>query len=163
MEDFHKHLKNNWSDIKLRPGYLEYRVADSVPFKIAMSVPALIKGLVFDSNSWEAVEKLTKGWTYEDVIEIDKKAWKEGLKTKAKGKTLLWYAKQLIEISNEALHRFNKTKAVNNEEDESIYLAPLKEQIFIKEKSVAKELAELWQKDWGQDPRRLLEWCEEDM
>lgn len=163
FEDFDQHVKTVWSDIRLRRGYLEYRVADSVPFKMAMAVPALIKGLVFDSQSWRAVEKLTKGWTYQDIITADREAWKTGLQTELKGKTLLFYAKQIIEIANDALHRLQNTKAIDDGEDESIYLAPLKEQIFIKEKSVAEELVDLWEGDWDRDQRRLLEWCEEEM
>ena len=133
FRDFDQHIKSVWSDIRLRPGYLEYRVADSVPFKLAMSVPALVKGLIFDSTSWRTIEKLTKKWTYSDIVETDKEAWKSGLKTEIGGKNLLWYAKQIIEISNDALHKFDNTQAVDHTQDESVYLAPLKEQIFIKE------------------------------
>ena len=88
--DFDQHVKTTWSDIRLRPDYIEYRVADSVPMRFAMGVPSLIKGLVFDSRSWGAVEKLTKDWTYEDIINADREAWKHGLQTKIRGKTLLW-------------------------------------------------------------------------
>ncbi len=163
MEDFDQHVKTTWGDIRLRPAYLEYRVADSVPFKMAMSVPALIKGLVFDSQNWDAVLDLTKDWTYEEIIEADKKAWSEGLNVEIKGKSLLWYAKALVHIANEALHRFNRTTASNDEDDESVYLAPLKEQVYIKEKSIAREIVDLWEKEWEQNPKRLLDWCNQEM
>jgi len=163
FRDFDQHVKTVWSDIRLRPGYLEYRVADSVPFRMAMSVPSLMKGLIFDSTSWGAIEKLTKNWTYFDIVEVDEKAWKSGLKTEIGGRTLLWYAKQIIEISNDALHKFDNTQAVDHTQDESIYLAPLKEQIFIKEKSVAEELVGKWGSEWNQNPQKILEWCEKEM
>lgn len=156
--DFDQHVKTCWSDIRLRPSYLEYRVADSTPERLAMSLPALMKGLMFDSESWGAVEELTKDWSYHDILEIDKQAQKTGLQTEVKGKTLLTYAQELITLSNEKLHGFERTEA--NEDDETVYLAPLKEQIFIKEKSPAEELRDLWEGEWNQNPVRILEWCE---
>ena len=161
LYDFDQHIKTTWGDIRLRPSYIEYRVADSVPFKLVMAVPALIKGLLMDSGSWAAIEELTKDWTYDDIIELDKKAWKEGLQAEIKGKKLLFYAQELINLANEKLHKFSRTSGADTETDESIFLAALKEQIYIKEKSPAEELAELWEKEWNHDPKHLLEWCEE--
>lgn len=156
--DFDQHVKTCWSDIRLRPSYLEYRVCDSTPEKLAMSLPALIKGLVFDSDSWNAVEELTKEWTYDDILDIDKRATKTGLQTEVNGKKLLTYAQELITLSNEKLHGFERREAT--EDDESVYLAPLKEQIFIKEKSPAEEMRDLWEGEWNKNPARILEWCE---
>jgi glutamate--cysteine ligase len=158
--DFDQHVRTLWSDLRLRPGYLEYRVADSVPSSMAMALTALIKGLVFDSSSWDAVEELTKGWTYERVKEIDEAAWKTGLQTEVDGKLLLTYAQQLTIIANDALHRFARTDVTDV--DESIFLAPLKEQIFIKEKSPAEELVALYEGEWNGDLSRIIEWCETD-
>jgi glutamate--cysteine ligase len=158
--DFDQHVKTLWSDLRLRPGYLEYRVADSVPSSMAMALTALIKGLVFDSSSWDAVEELTKGWTYERILEIDEAAWKTGLQTEVDGKLLLTYAQQLTIIANDALHRFARTDVT--EVDESVYLTPLKEQIFIKEKSPAEELVALYEGEWNRDLSRIVEWCETD-
>ncbi|MCF7844941.1 MAG: hypothetical protein K9M03_03895 [Kiritimatiellales bacterium] len=160
IAQFDQHVKTTWSDIRLRPSYLEYRVADSTPFKFIMALPALMKGLLFDSDSWNQVKELTEEWTYEDILSIDKQAWETGLQTEVNGKTLLTYAQELITIANEKLHQFERTDA--QEDDESIYLAALKEQIFIKEKSFAEELKELYKGDWNNDSSRILEWCESE-
>jgi glutamate--cysteine ligase len=159
-EDFDQHVKTTWSDIRLRPSYLEYRVPDSVPFRYIMAVPALMKGILFDSDSWEQVRKLTEKWTYDDVLSIDRRAWVTGLQTEVHGKTLLTYAQELITIANEKLHSFERTDA--SQDDESIYLSTIKEQIFIKEKSPAEELAELYDNEWNADLSRILEWCDID-
>ena len=50
---------------------------------------------------------------------------------------------------------------MDTQKDESVFLAPLKEQIHIKEKSPAEELVEKWEKEWNKDPKRLIEWCNE--
>ncbi len=158
-QDFDQHIKTCWSDIRLRTGYLEYRVADSTPESLAMSLPALLKGLLFDSSSWDAVEELTKDWTYDRIHEIDREACTHGLQTDVNGKKLLTYAQELITIANEKLHGFERTEAT--QDDETVFLAPLKEQIFIKEKSPAQEMRDLWEGDWNQNPARILEWCEQ--
>lgn len=157
--DFDQHVKTCWSDIRLRPSYLEYRVADSTPEKLAMSLPALIKGLVFDSDSWNAVKELTSTWTYDDILDLDRRAATTGLQTEIHGKKLLTYAQELITLSNEKLHGFERTEAT--EADETVYLAPLKEQIFIKEKSPAEEMRDLWEGEWNKNPARILEWCDQ--
>ncbi|MDD5469678.1 MAG: glutamate-cysteine ligase family protein [Candidatus Peribacteraceae bacterium] len=157
-KDFDRHVKTTWSDIRLRPSYLEYRVADSVPFKYVMSLPAIMKGLLFDSGNWQQVRALTDGWTYEQVIDLDRRAWKEGLRTEIDGKSLLLYAQELVMLANEKLHSFGRLDST--ETDESVYLCALKEQVYIKEQSFAEELRELWQYDWKQDTTRVLEWCE---
>lgn len=156
--DFDRHVKTTWSDLRLRPSYLEYRVADSVPFRHIMGIPALMKGLMFDSGSWKQVKELTKDWTYEEIIDIDKRAWKTGLQTEVRGKKLLTYAQEIITIANEKLHTFNRKDASN--EDESTYLSAIKKQIFIKEKSPAEELVALYESEWNGNLSRILEWCD---
>ncbi len=159
IADFDQHVKAIWSDIRLRPSYIEYRVADSLPSALALSLPALMKGLLFDSDSWSAVEAFTRDWTYEDVIHIDRESWKKGLQTEVNGKKLLTYAQELITIASEKLQGFNRLDASN--EDESVYLDEIKKQIFVKEQSPAEELVDLYEHDWNKDLGRLIEWCEQ--
>ncbi len=160
LEDFDRHVKTTWSDLRLRPSYLEYRVADSSPFRFIMAIPALMKGLLFDSENWEKIHELTSEWEYEDILNIDRQAWKTGLHTEIHGKKLLTYAQEIITIANEKLHSFQRMDAAN--EDETRYLSVIKEQIFIKEKSPAEELVHLYEHEWNGDLKRILEWCEID-
>ena len=67
-----------------------------------------------------------------------------------------------MHIANDALHKFARTTASSDETDESVFLASVKDQVYIKEKSIASELVELWDKEWDQNPKRLIEWCEKD-
>ena len=159
IEDFDQHVKTIWSDVRLRPSYIEQRVADSVPYPLAMSLAALMKGLMMDSSNWDAIAELTKNWTYQDVINADAAAWKTGLQTEVKGRKLLTYAQEIIILANAKLHMFNRKDATD--EDESVYLAPLKEQIFIKEKSPAEELLALYEGEWNNDVHRIVEWCDQ--
>lgn len=158
LDDFDIHVKTTWSDIRLRPPYIEYRVPDSLPFHLAMAFPAFIKGLVCNSGSWKLVAELLGDFSYQELIDLDCQAWKTGLRTEVKGKPMLSYVQELITISNEALHKISNLDVTGT--DESVYMAPLKEQIFIKEQSPAEEMVSLYETAWDGDVRRVLEWCE---
>ena len=157
--DFDQHVKTIWSDLRLRPSYIENRIADSNPYPLAMSHAALMKGLLMSSKSWEAVKEMTEDWTYDDILDLDIRACTEGLQTKMRDRPLLSYAQELIIIANEALHELANNDVTNT--NETVFLAPLKEQILIKEKSPAEELLELFHTEWNQDARRVVEWCEQ--
>lgn len=159
MEDFDQHVKTTWSDIRLRPSYIEYRPADSVRQRFVMALPALMKGLLLDTKNWSKISALTEDWTYDDIIAGDQKAWKQGLKTKIKGKMLLHIAQQLLVMATESLHSFKNIDASGD--DESVFLAPLKQRIFIDEESPAEEILRRWETEWQRNPKSLLAWCEE--
>jgi glutamate--cysteine ligase len=159
MDDFDQHVKTTWSDIRLRPSYIEYRPADSARGKFVMTLPALMKGLLHDEKNWDKIKELTADWTYDDIIAADQKAWKNGLKTKINGKSLLEVAQQMLILATESLHSFKNIDATG--EDESVFLAPLKQRVFIDEESPAEEILRRWETDWQRNPKSLLEWCEE--
>ena len=159
LEDFDVHVKTTWSDLRLRPAYLEYRVTDSVPFRYAMALPALMKGLLLDPENWDAIDEMTKDWTFDDIIAADKRAWNTGLKTKIRGTTILSYAQDLLKMANESLHGFKVLDGSG--QDESIFLALLKEKIYINEASLADEMLRLWESEWSRNYANLLAWCEE--
>lgn len=159
MEDYDTHVKTTWSDIRLRPSYMEYRPADSARGWFVMTLPALMKGLLMDEKNWDKVKALTEDWTYDDIIAGDQKAWKQGLKTKINGKTLLSVAQQILIMASESLHAFKAMDAAGD--DESVYLAPLKQRVFIDEESPAEEILRKWESEWQRNPKSLLEWCEE--
>jgi glutamate--cysteine ligase len=160
MEDFDQHVKTTWSDMRLRPSYIEYRMADTARERYVMTLPALMKGLLQDPENWEKIEKLTEGWTYKDIIEGDQRAWKYGLRAKIKGVTLLSVAQQMLLMANESLHEMKELNSAS--EDESVFLAPLKQRVYIDERSPADEILRLWESEWNRNPRSLLEWCCEE-
>jgi glutamate--cysteine ligase len=160
MEDFDVHVKTTWSDIRLRPSYIEYRPADSARGRFVMTLPALMKGLLLDETNWEKIKELTSDWSYDDIIAGDQKAWKQGLSTKINGKSLLEVAQQMLILATESLHSFKNVNAAGD--DESVFLAPLKQRIFIDEESPAEEILRKWETEWQHNPKSLLEWCEEE-
>ncbi|HBB02446.1 MAG: glutamate-cysteine ligase, glutamate-cysteine ligase [Candidatus Peregrinibacteria bacterium GW2011_GWF2_38_29] len=155
IRDFNLHLKSIWSEVRLRK-YIEFRSLDSIPQFLLMSAPVLIKGLLYSENALTAVEKLVGDFKYDELMQLRTDVLKENLRANFRGKSVLSYAKELIDIANENLKSF---KNLNEKgEDESVYLEPLKEFIFVKEKSPARYLIEKWEGEWHKDNKKLVEW-----
>jgi len=156
IRDFNLHLKSVWSEVRLRK-YIELRSIDSVPPFLIMSAPALIKGLLYGKDAIDAAEKLVGDFDYNELMELRKNIIKDDLMAEIRGKKVIDYAKELISIANANLKSFKNLD--EKEEDESVYLEPIKEFIFVKEKSPARYVLEKWKGEWGRNASKLIEWC----
>ncbi len=157
IEDYKLHSSYIYTDARLRD-YIEFRNSDTVPPDLVPSVAALVKSIVDDQAGCKHVEDLTANWSYKDIINLRQNVARDALQATIKGKKVLDYAKELLEISTLNLkkhHHLNEKK-----EDESIYLMPIKEYIFVREKSPARYIAEKWQTDWNKNIGKVIEWCE---
>ncbi len=73
---------------------------------------------------------------------------------------MLDYCKEILEIASANLHSF---KVFNERrEDESVYLRPIKDFVFVKEQCPGQHVSEQWEGDWSKNPDRLIEWCRYD-
>lgn len=149
--DFDQHLKTRWTDIRFRPGYLEYRVIDTLPFSLLMSSAAFVKGLVFDERGCTAVDSLTAGWTEETLRTLHMEGCSAGLRAQVNGVTLQDIAKKLLAVAKKNL----RDRQVLNErgEDESVYLAGV-EALVKKGLSPAEDLLEFTKGDAS----KILAW-----
>jgi glutamate--cysteine ligase len=155
LEDWVLHLSAVYPDARLR-SYIELRSCDSLPPKLVPAFAAMIKGLIYDDDTPDLIEKMTKAWTFEDHAESREAIAKDGLYAVVAGKRILDYARELILLATENL---KKQSVAENIEDESIYLQPIKELVMVQEKSPARIIAEKWEGEWQKNPQRLLEWC----
>ena len=111
----------------------------------------------FDSSLMKKLDGITKKWKYEDFMDLANKAPKKGLKTTINGEKVLDLAKLLIGMAEKSLKRA-KIKDVYGR-DESWYLEPIKEFIFVKEMCPAEWLVKKWQGEWGHSFFPVFEWC----
>lgn len=160
FHDFLTHSKTIRTEIRFKAdGYIEWRPFDSQPPGLTMSAVALTKGIFYSKkNTFEAIESLVKKWDFPLIMKLRKAAYTKGLAaTFNKNEKLLDYAKKLLEIATEGL----KNQAVLNaeKEDESIYLEPIKEYVFVKGMSPAEFAVSQWNNGWKKDPQKLIEWC----
>jgi len=155
--DFLTHIKTAWKDVKLKE-VIELRYFDALPPSLTPSVAALIKGLAYSENNLKYLEKMTSTWSYQEFQNLQMDAAKYGIRATMKGRPLLDIAKELIKLAEVTLKEDRIVDAF--EYDERQYLEPIKEFIFLKEKSPAEWLVEQWEGEWGRSFFPVFKWCQ---
>ncbi len=154
--DFHMHMKSIWTDVRMR-NTLEVRVFDSLPPSLVPSVPAFVKGLMYDEENIEKLYEEVNKWSFAEFSEMRESIAERGLDIVFRGKKLIILAKELLNMAEDGLKRNRILDAFHN--DESIYLEPIKELIFIKGQSPSGWLIENWNGKWGKNFLPVFEWC----
>ena len=155
MNDFNMHMKSIWMDVRLRET-LEIRCIDSLPPALVPSVPALIKGLFYYQSSFNQLEKIVQDWSFAEYKKLLEDVSKNGLQANFRGEKVLDIAKVLLDLSEEGL---KKERILDiNGRDESMYLQPIKEFIFVKGKSPAEWLVQCWENEWQQNFYPVFKW-----
>ena len=156
MNDFCMHMKSIWMDVRLRET-LEIRCIDSLPPHLVPSVPAFIKGLVCYGPSFEQVERLVSDWSYAEYRCLLEDVSKNGLQASFRGKKVLDMAKDLLDLAEDGL---KKERILDiNGRDESMYLQPIKEFVFVKGRSPAEWLVQCWENEWQRNFYPVFKWC----
>lgn len=157
FHDYDLHTKTAWKDIKCK-SVIELRFLDSLPPHLVSSVAALVKGLAYDKDNLERLEKMTASWSYEDYLELWDSVSKHALEASIDGKSVLDLAKDLINMSQDGLRKYRVRNIENL--DESVYLEPIKDFVFVKEKSPARWLVENWYGKWRKSFYPVIEWMQ---
>jgi len=154
MEDWELHLTTLFPEARIKR-YMEIRSVDSQPPELMPALPALIKGVLYDSDCLEAAWDLVKGWSWDERVEVYQDSHYRALAARLRRFTLLDLAKELFQIAWEGLQR---QRVLNpNGEDETIYLKPLRDLLF-QGKSPADILIEKWQGELQQDIKKLIDY-----
>jgi glutamate--cysteine ligase len=155
LEDWANHLTTIFTEVRLKT-YVEVRTADSQPPSLMLAFPALMKGVLYDSDCLSAAWDLVKNWNFDERIALTDEAHRIGLAARARKFRLKDLALELLEIAAEGLARH---RALNNRgEDESIYLARLFD-LVRSGLSPANVTVEQWKGRWNYDVKRLVEGC----
>jgi len=151
--DWIYHLSTVFPEVRLLK-YIELRGADSQNPYLAMSIPALWKGILYNRQALEASWDLVKNLTYEERIIWHEDVSRKALKSKVRRYLTKDLAKELFNIAYESL----KIQKVLNEknQDESIYLESLYEEIIKKGKSPAENLVEKWDAKYNGDLYKFI-------
>jgi len=154
MEDWELHLTTLFPEVRIKR-YMEVRSADSQPPELMPALPALIKGVLYDSDCLQAAWDLVKGWSWDERMQVYHDSHRYALAARIRRFSLLDLAKDLLQISWEGLKRQAALNA--NGEDETIYLKPLRDLLF-RGKCLADILVEKWEGELGRDIKRLIEY-----
>jgi glutamate--cysteine ligase len=154
MEDWDLHLTTLFPEVRIKR-YMEVRSADSQPPELMPALPALIKGVLYDSDCLQAAWDLVKGWSWDERMELYHASHRHALAARIRRFSLLDLARELFQIAWEGLRR---QAAINeNGEDETIYLKPLQERLD-QGKCPADILVEKWEGELEQDIKKLIEY-----
>ena len=155
LEDWTNHLTTIFTEVRLKK-YIEVRSADSQPPALMLSLPALLKGVLYDDDCLDAAWDLVKRWSFAERLKFNDQAHKLGLDARAGKVRLKELALELLQI---AIVGLGRQKALNARgEDESIYLVRMLD-LVRSGHSQASLTIERWKSRWNYDVRRLVEDC----
>ena len=151
LDDWNLHLTTLFPEVRLK-GYLELRSADSQPPERMLALPALVKGVFYETDCLDAAHDLVKRWTFDETNTLWRQVHREALLARFRGVDVLDLARELYTIAEEGLRRQHALDAGGR--DERTYLERMGEQLAMG-RSPARVIAEQWPADW--DDRRRLE------
>lgn len=122
VADFKLHLQTLFPEARLK-NTLEVRSCDSLPAQLAMAVPALFTGILYDTRAFDAARALVEPLTLEAVNRDRPALIREGLTAPLAGKPAVEMAQALFDIARSGLSRRGRRNAQN--EDEARFLKPL--------------------------------------
>jgi glutamate--cysteine ligase len=155
IDDWGNHLTTLFPEVRLKK-YLEVRTADSQPPVLMVSLPALLKGVLYDNDCLDAAWDLVKRWSFGERVELADAACKLGLGARAGRISFRELALELMNIAMVGLARQHKIN--ERGEDESIYLLRLLDQVR-NGHTQADIVIERWKGRWNYDVHRMVECC----
>jgi len=155
FEDWTNHLTTIFTEVRLKK-YIEVRTADSQPPALMLTLPALLKGVLYDDDCLEAAWDLVKRWSFAERLNLNDQTHKIGLDARAGKIRVKELALELLQIAMVGLAR---QKALNARgEDESIYLVRMLDLVRSGYSQAALAI-ERWKGRWNYDVHRLVEDC----
>lgn len=151
--DWEDHISTIFTEVRLKQ-YIEFRGADSGPWRSLCALPALWVGLLYNNDSLNEAESLAESWTLEMYNKAYKEVPKYGLDLLINKRSINDYAKDLIAISKRGLKKRSMLDAAGN--DESGYLNQL-EEITRSGKNQAKKMLSIWNNGSDENLKHIYE------
>jgi glutamate--cysteine ligase len=148
LSDWYLHMNLYFPDVRLS-SYIEIRNHDSQRSELIPSIPALWKGILYNENSFGAVNKLLSKFNYQDFEEMRHLTPKYGLDFEINGHKIADIAKEIVAASLSGL--------IEAGLGEEIYLKPL-EELVNKNSTPADLILKNWYGSWNRDISKLIEY-----
>ncbi|WEX11986.1 glutamate--cysteine ligase [Chelativorans sp. AA-79] len=145
MGDWTNHLSTLFPDVRMKR-YLEMRGADGGPWRRICALPAFWVGLLYDAAALDAVEDLTRGWSFEEVEALRDAVPVEGLSASFRNHHLRETAREVLAISHMGLA--NRGRRNREGFDETGFLSPLDE-VVARGTTSAQEMVAAYHTRWG--------------
>ena len=140
IADWDLHLSTLFPEVRLRP-HVEVRCADSLPSQLILTVAALLKGLMYDRESFQAAWDECRLETLDEVRDSCRKAWRLGLRAPWKDGTLQGLARTCLGLARDGLDRQQVQRG--QERSESCFLDGL-DDLIEGGQTLAEQLLQNW-------------------
>jgi len=154
-EDFELHLSTVFPEARFKQ-YLEIRGADGQRSHLITAVPAFWKGILYSDGARRGAQKLVKQFQEKDFLKLHGEIGRKGLRARIRGMQVLELARELVRLSEEGLAarpQFNDL-----EQDERIFLVPLREEILKRGITQAEQIVQFWRGAHGGSVCQLLDY-----
>src|SRR5262249_40075808 len=155
VEDWANHLTTIFTEVRLKK-YVEVRTADSQPPALMLSLPALLKGILYNDDCLGAAWDLVKRWDFRERMQLCDAAHKVGLEARSGRASFRDLGLELIKIAVAGLERARQLN--DRGEDESIYLLRMLDMVR-QGITQASLTIDRWKGQWNYDVKRLVDGC----
>jgi glutamate--cysteine ligase len=131
LHDWELHISTVFTEARMKR-FIEVRGADANPTPIALAVPAVWKGLLYDAGALAAAVELSSQFPPGELLRLSDAAARLGLRAEHRGKTLAMWCRELLAIAGTGLLR-------GNHPVEAAFLDPLSEVV-----ASGRSPGELW-------------------
>ncbi len=153
-DDWLLHLSTIFTESRFKP-YLEVRGADCPLPGLEMAFPALVKGILYDSEARGEAWELVKPWSSVARKALFLTISRRGPEARIHGSSARERIVELVRTSRAGLKRQNQRSAEGR--DESLYLDPLEERLEEGWSCPAREVLSLWRGPWKGRVSHLIE------
>ncbi len=112
--DWVDHLSTLFPEVRLK-STLECRGADAQRPDLSFALPALWKGLLYDDDSFRALEGMVDSWSFPEVERQREGLARHGVRTKFMGREAADWAGQMLELAEAGLRRIGDADASDGE------------------------------------------------
>ena len=106
ISDWETHLSLYFPDVRLK-NYVEIRNHDAQNFEMTKSVFAFWKGIIYNQNAMEEIEKILNKFEYEDYMQLREDSPKYAIESRIKNYRILDFIKEFFDISYSSLKENN--------------------------------------------------------
>ncbi|MCK4508731.1 MAG: glutamate--cysteine ligase, partial [Desulfuromonadales bacterium] len=155
MSDWDLHLSTLFPEVRLRP-QIEVRSADSLPPHLVLAVAALLKGLMYDEESFQSAWEHCQLDSTAEIEIACRQAWRQGLQAPWKGGTLQDLARICLALARNGLDQQKSRKC--QERSECHFLKGL-DTLIEGGDTLAEQLLQKWQGNRQEKLKALIEHC----
>lgn len=123
LSDWQNHISLYFPDVRLK-SYVEIRNHDAQNPLMTFSVPAFWKGIMYNTDAMEEIEKILAKYEYQDFMQLRKDSPIMGINAKIGNMEIIDLIKEFFDISYASLRE--------NKKQEEKYLDPVYEYISLK-------------------------------